>query len=469
MKVRFYNFTKKVNSCLQPTGTYTQKTCTWKEATSSHNPVILVEGAPQVNWNYAYIVEWGHCYFVENCVSVAYNLTEYTLREDVLATFRSAIRDSTQRIAFCADAAGYDKYKVDSRISASTNKTITKVTSNISILNDTGCYILTVFNASSLAESVGFGVSYMLNAENMGYVREWLGTPTIMSSLVNFFGGTALSAVYGCIWVPFAYTESDATLGTVVTKIAVGNHVSDIDGFTIKGVRLNGYVTKSGSTQLSLVGVLRDDFRRCEPYTSGSLYLPGAGCIDINIADWIESMAVNVNYIFEVTTGNMFYTLLTADSEIIQSVSVSLAAQCPLGQMTTNTSGVISAVGGMIGSAVGMAVGGAVGAASAAAMIASGASAVLNANKRAPSISGHVGGRVSTSIKSAQLTIFEVNTEDPGGADYVACRGRASGKTVQLSTLVGFVQCEGASVAIAGSREEADEINSFLNEGFFME
>lgn len=469
MKVRFYNFTKRVNSCLQPTGTYTQKDCVWKENTSSHNPVILVEGAPQVNWNYAYIVDWGHLYFVEDCVSVAYNLTEYTLREDVLATFRSAIRDSKQRVAFCADAAGYDKYRVDPRIAVSTTKTTQTVEHTMSLLNSTGCYILTVFNNSPLAEGVGFGVSYMLDSTNMGKVREWLGDPTIISSLITYFGGSPLEAIFGCMWVPFAYTNSDATIGTAVTSVLIGNHNSSVDGFTISAVRMKGFVTKGESFSLTLTGILRDDFRRSEPYTSACLSLPGCGVMDLNLSDWIDSGYISVNAVFELNTGNIIYYLRTADGYLVQTASAQLGAQCPLGQMNTNVSGVVNAVGGLMGAGLGLALGGAFGAAAAGAMLASGASAVLNANKRAPSISGHVGGRISSYVGKAELTIFEVQTQDPGDSDYVACMGRASGKAITLSSLIGFIQCENASVPIAGSKEEADEINGFLNGGFFME
>ena len=471
MKVRFYSgFTKRVNSCLQPSSTYTEKDCVWKENTSLKRPVIELNGTPNASWNYCFIADFGNrCYYIEDTETVAYGITRYHLVEDVMASFRSYIRSTKARVAFCADAAGYDKYRPDPRIAVGTRKTTQTVEHSMSLLNSTGCYILTVYNNSPLAAGVGFGVSYMLNAANMATVREWLGTPTVMSSLITYFGGSPLEAIFGCIWIPFAYTESDTTIGTAVTNILVGNHSSSVDGFSISGVRLYGFVTKSEGFTLSLSGILRDDFRRCEPYTSACLSLPGCGVMDINISDWIDSVYISVSAVFEVTTGNIIYYLRTADGYLVQTASASLGAQCPLGQMNTNVSGVVNAVGGIVGGAVGLALGGAFGAGMAGAMLASGAAAVLNANKRAPSISGHVGGRVSSYVLKAELTIFEQDTQDPGDADYVACRGRASGKTLTLSSLIGFVQCDGASVAIPGSKEEADEINNYLNGGFFME
>lgn len=470
MKVRFYNFTKRVNSCKQPTGAYTEKECRWKEETSTHDPVIEINGNPNMSWNYAYIPDWGKLYFVRDVTTEASGLSRYSLTEDVLATHRTEIRASTQRIAFCADANGYDKYRVDPRIAVSTTKITKTVEHTMNILDSTGCYILTVYNNSPLAQGVGFGVSYMVNAENMGKIREWLGSGSVMSSLITYFGGTALEAIFGCIWTPYGYTESDATLGTVVSNVLIGNHSSSVDGYSITAVRLYGFVTKGEGFTLSLTGgLLRDDFRRSEPYTSASLSLPGCGVMDLNLSDWIDSGYISVNAVFELNTGNIIYYLRTADGHLVQTASAQLGAQCPLGQMNTNVSGVVNAVGGIVGAGVGLALGGAFGAAAAGAMLASGAQAVLNANKRAPSISGHVGGRISSYVGKAELTIYEVQTQNPGDAEYVSCMGRASGKALALSNLIGFVQCENASVPIAGNKEESDEINSYLNAGFFME
>lgn len=469
MKVRFYNFKKRVNSCKQPTGTYTEKECRWKEETSTHDPIIEISGNPNMYWNYAYIPDWGKCYFVRDVTTEASGLSRYSLTEDVLATHRAEIRDSKQLVAFCSDAAGYDKYRPDPRITVSTTKTVTSVTHSMSMLNSTGCYILTVHNNSPIAEAVGFGVSYMLNAANMAELREWMGSPSVLASLQSYFGGgTPLQSIFGCIWIPFAYTESDATLGTVVNNVLIGNQSSQLAGYDIKAVRLFGFVTKTESIALSLSGVLRDDFRRCEPYTSAALHLPGCGVIGFNLSDWVTAHQVQMSAILEITTGNILYVLRDPDGHIVQTASACLAAQCPLAQMTTNVQGAVNSVIGFASGVAAVATGG-IGVAIGAQMLASASQAALAVNQRAPSVSGHVGGRVSSQVTTVSLTIFEAQTEDPGGSDYVDLKGRTSGKVCTLSSLIGFIQCVEASVPIAGNKEEADEINSYLNSGIFME
>lgn len=478
MKVRFYTLKKKVNSTKTPSGvdTYTEYDCRFKESTSEHDPILEINAGINTAFNWAYIPDWNRCYFVRDAVSVANGLTQYYLTEDVLATYRAEIINSKQYVAFAStkkplsgDPEPWDKYKVDPRVAVSTTKVVTNSTANISILNTTGCYILFVFNNLDSVNNDGFASAYALDAANMGKVRNWLGTPTIMTDIISYLGGSPLESIFGCIWIPIAYSSIGNSESLAVSFINIGNHNSNVDGFTISGKLLRGFQTLSTSFAINITG-LRDDFRRSEPYTSASLYLPGAGMIDFNLSDWITSTQIQGTAIFELNTGNMLYILRDANGPIIQTVSCSMAAQCPLGQMNVNTGGVVNSIGGFIGGAAALMTGGAgVAAAGAIAMLASGASAVLNANKRAPSISGSVGGRVSSTVTSAQLTIYEVQTEDPGDSDYVALKGRPVGKVMAMDKVYGYVQCDGASVPIAGTAQEIEEVNNFLDNGFFIE
>ena len=215
---------------------------------------------------------------------------------------------------------------------------------------------------------------------------------------------------------------------------------------------------------------LPDDFRRAEPYSSANLYLPGIGCIDVNLADFINVSKMTVDYDFEMITGNIFYAIKNADGRIIQTASACLAAQCPLGQMTVNTAGVASSLAGIAGGAAALAFGApAVAAVGLSSLLLSGANAVLQANRRAPSISGAVGGRTGTVIKDIRLTLFIMDTENPADADYIATRGRPVGKVMQISSLSGFVQCENAQVNADCFGNEYEAINAALNTGFYYE
>lgn len=463
MKVRFYSFSKRFNSTAQPgIVAYTEKECLLKENTSEHDPVLEVNGAPVTAWNYAYIPDWGKLYFVRDFVSVSSGLTDYICQEDVMATFRSSIL-SKQYVAFSSDSRVYDKYKVDSRLAVSQVKTVSRVTKSSSLFSSTGTYILSVYNNNAFTDIVGFATSYALTTEQMAELRQKLGGGSIWADIGTFMNGPAMGAILGCVWVPFVVTSAH---GTQTTSIQIGNQAITL---STDAIRISGYVTVSESIALTLSGVLRDDFRRSEPYTSANLHLPGVGCIDVNLSDWVTAAQMQISTIFEVPTGNVLYILRDPDGAIIQTASCSMAAQCPLGQITNNTQGVVNAVGGFIGGAAALATGLVNPVLAAGTMIASGASAVLNANRRAPSVSGHVGGRLNSLVTSYELSIYEVQTENPLDSDYCDLKGLPVGKVVDLGSILGFCQCDGASVSIKGSAMEAEEINNIMNSGFFIE
>ena len=457
-----------MNSTAQPTGAlYTEKDCKWKEETSEHDPVIELNGNPNPAWNYCYIADWNKYYFIRDAVTVAYNVTQYACQEDSMATLKGDIVGSSQYVAFSSDSSAYDKYKVDNRVIASSIRTVTSVSQSISFLSDSGTYIITVLNDTTPTQCQGIGVSYALTASGMSSLRNALVDPTVLQTLGQLIGGKPLESIFGCIWVPFNIdvTEVNSPYGQHVTDITVGKTSLPVG----HAIRIDSYVTKSEAVNLTLTGVLRDDFRRAEPYTSGVLHLPGVGCMDISLSDWVTAQQIQITAIFEIATGNALYILRDPNSQIIQTASCCLAAQCPLGQFTTNVQGAVQSIGGMVGLAAAFTAGSIGYAPAMAGILIAGSNGLLSAAKHSPSISGHVGGRVSSTVKTAELTIFEIQTEDPDAVGYITLKGRPVGKVVNLNSITGFCQCADASVEAAASAIELEEVNNYLNNGFFIE
>ena len=468
MKVRFYNFKKRVNSTAQPLGAlYTEKECILKEPTSEHDPVFEVAGAIDPTYNYCYVGDWEKYYFIRDAVSVANGISQYICTEDILGTYKSDILSTSQYVAFSSDSSAYDKYKVDNRVIASSIRVVKSISQSISFFSTSGTYIITVLNDATPAQCQGIGVSYALNAASMAALRNSLVDPTAWQAIQQFLGGSPLESIFGCIWVPFAIdvTDANSPYGTHITDMRIGK----TDVSVGNAIRLDGYVTKSEGVSLTLTGVLRDDFRRSEPYTTAVLHLPGVGCIDVSLADWITAQQIQITAIFEIATGNALYVLRDPDGYIIQTASCCFASQCPLGQFNTNLQGAVNSIGGMFGVAAAFTAG-AIGYGTAmTGLLIAGSNGVLSAAKHSPSISGHVGGRVSSTIKSVELTIFEIQTEDPDNAGYIALKGRPVGKVVNMNSITGYCQCSEASVEAAASGLELEEINNFLNNGFFIE
>ena len=62
---------------------------------------------------------------------------------------------------------------------------------------------------------------------------------------------------------------------------------------------------------------------------------------------------------------------------------------------------------------------------------------------------------------------FAKDTTDPTAVDYIARKGRPLGEVVQINTLSGYIECDGASVAADASIEEIERMNDIMNSGFY--
>lgn len=474
MTVKFWNFSKRINSTARPSDpAVAEKTCRLKDGTSVHDPVLQL-ASNDFGYEYAYISDFGKYYFVKDVVSVANGLVEYQLTEDPLATYKTEIGNTTAHIVY--SSTGYDTKIIDSRIVVKNRRQIDKSggsTSTYQVFPNTGgWYILSVFNDqySSGEASAGIACSYALDDEGMSYIRRWLGSASVIQAIDAFLNGDPLKSIFNCIWVPYDLSTAGSDIAYV--KIAGQTNPDNLTGHC-KWL----YEFSSTTSTISVPCHLNyTDFRMTEPYTTGNIYLPGIGLVNLNMGDWIDSNNINVEYTIEHITGNVRYFLKTDNGEIIQTVDCNVAAQCPFGQTTLNGAAL---AGGMmsVGTSAAMlaagVVGGEFGAAAATgaalSLITGASNTALAANRRETSIMGNMGGRLVQTQPYIQHTEFSVLTESPSSTAYIAERGRPFFGSSQISSLSGYVQCEGASINCAASAVEKEEINSHLNNGFYYE
>lgn len=470
MKVRLYKtFSKRKNSTKQPgvSDSYTEVDVKLKEFTSVKNPAFALN-TTDFTFEYAYIPSWNRYYFVADQISINSTTTEYTLEEDVMATNKTAIGNTVARIAF--SSSGYDTYIADTRMAVKTTKTFDYSSIAHGYFDDAGSYILTAFGKGASVTN-GLGTSYALNEANIAKIHDWMGDETVFQKLTNYMLGNPLDSIFGCIWVPF---DLDLVPGSSTGDIIIGNQSSQNDGKLITGFRLNGTGIKMDSGILCGIKRKYNDFRDFEPYTTSQLSLPGVGLIDINLSDFKGSSNVKVQTAIEYGTGDVMYYIYDDNNELKQTVSCNVASVCPLGQTTSNTTAAVSAVAGVGGgfgglvmstlseNPVGML-------ASGGAMLAGAANAALALNQHGTSIKGGTGGRVQTKRKAVELWFYYMDTEDCTNANYIAQKGRPVALTHAINNHSGYVQCDDASVAIAGDVWERDEVNAFLNSGFYYE
>ena len=473
MTAEFYNFSKRRNSTKTPSVAGTQKTIVLKENTSMISPSIILSGH-DFSYNYVYITEFGRYYFVNDIVVLDNNMSQYNLVEDVLASNITAIGNTVAHIAY--SSTGWDKDLTDARIAVKGTKNIYHDTQALGF-DSYGCYIIGVVNNQSDAK-LGALSYYAMYPSELNKLINYFMDSGFLNEMQQYFNGNSMDFIQSCIWVPVNPTPF---CGTMRLNFYLGDTLvcSDYSQVPPTPAAINSYPVTSPIQQLGLtvsvsLGSKYLDFRDAEPYTSASLYLPGVGLTDLNASDFYSSANVNIQTIFDITTGDCTYKIYDDSNQLLKTVSFNAAASVSLSQVNTNIGGALAAIGGTTSGLIGTA-GSAVSLnpmgvlASGVGTLASASAGIMAANHRSASIKGNNSGRSGFYTNTASTIVVRQYTEDPDDANYIAKVGRPVGKTHAISNHSGYVQCEAASVSIAGDNIERDEINSLLNSGIYYE
>lgn len=462
MLASFYTFSKRRNSTKQPTGTGTELTIALKEDTSIHNPSIILAGNV-TTYNYVYISAFQRYYFVDDIIILTNGTTQYNLTEDVLASNKSAIGSTVAHVV--CSSTGWDAYKIDNRIPAKTTTTSDHV-SKLSGLDATGCYILSLITDKANGKTGAIG-HYLMDENNLKKLIANLYDISIGSVVAEAFY-SPMDMIANCIWIPVSYSDASA-LCSAEEDIVLNTSPISTAGRPVKGCQVTTPI-KIFSTVPIPIPLKSNDFRDMQPYTSASLYLPGVGLTDLNINDFSDDTNVNVYTKIDITNGDIIYWITNDHGELVKTISFNGAEPVPLAHIAANSKGALAGIGGaaaMIGATM-LGVGNASQLLTAGSLMAAGNTA-LSFNQRAVSMKGGYSGRASFAETVYMLTIVKQDTEDPNDANYIAKWGRPVGLTHAISNHSGFVQCADASVSIAGESTEMQEVNSFLNDGFYYE
>ena len=495
MNVYFYStFNKRDNSTLRPniidTSQFDTHDCKLKQECSEHDPVLLLSSAV-FNYVYAYIPDWHKYYYVVDVVSKANNLVEYHLSEDLLGTYRANIYATKARIMY--SSTNYDTDIVDSRIKVKTSRSGNYSSNMANVVSGNGGYILNVFNTAGNIASSGICVSYLLSEFGMDKLRGWLGNTGVAAAIASYMNGSLMDAILSCIWVPYFSELTSISPGvTARNQAVIGNRYSyDQDGILFSSGQLyslDDHPILTGSIQIG-TGLGYTDFRRYEPYTTGAIYLPGVGTVGLSLAEWRGS-DIYVTYHIDAITGDLKYFLQNNVGTTIVECNCNIAAQVGVGQVVTNGSGMMMGVGQAAAGAVGLVAGAATGgsgaliAGAALATVAGIANTVLSANQHTASVSGGNSNRLA--MVNPSIRYYEVysDTEDPNDASYIGLQGRPYNGVATIGSLVPtpanpiYVQCIDARVSPSATDgganmrpnlREQQEINTFLNSGFYYE
>lgn len=492
----FYKqFAKKENSTkVPPSGTLTLALQgILKEPCSIMTPVIKIERLPADaipgDYTYARWVQTDRYYFIEDWVW-ANGLWEVHMKEDVLATFKTEIGNSTEYVLRTDSTTNFNGEITDTTYPATTDiETNTASLPNIFTTDLTvGCYIVGIISGGS-RQAVGAISYYAMTSAQFGALKNKLFSDDNLEimgiidaggqTLVQDLSQEVLKTLYNpyqyiasCIWFPFG--EGAITSKTSVSTIKIGWWEYPLSGYLLYAQTL-----ELGNEQFVITAhpqASRGSYLNYAPYTRRTL-IGRFGSVPIDTTLFKVGNKINISYMIDLITGHCYTKIsrrdesgtipsekLIAERNFLIGVPIQIAQVgtdyigTAVSAINTVASGVNGAVSGFVKGGVAGAIGGA---------IAGSASGIYNTLQSAmPQVetSGQNGSFLAPVNNTHVIEQFyKIVDED------IAHRGRPLCELRQLNTLSGFILCAEGEIDISCYDNERREIVRYLTEGFFWE
>lgn len=457
MTANFYIFSKRTNSTKRPGGASTSFEITLKQPTSIHEPTLVIR-ADSFPYNYCYIREFSTYYFIRDVRSIANGLWEVDLRNDPLATFKNAILGSTQ---FIERSARYTSPQIiDPLIPVSSAVEYSRKDVPGLAFDADGMYFVSVISNSGEQ----FTATYAITATAMRSFVSFIIDQSFWDSMMQTWGINPYDAILSCYWLP-VNSQLMASHGSsaILTIYDVPTGIS--------AIKLADFAPRYEGNIVANIDWKYTDFRNSSPYTTMQVFFPGVGLIDVDVNALRDSTQISFDYSLDLITGDLALIIegvTGSDLKPIQSASGRLKVDFPVAQVQSAlglsnivgaTSGVVSAIGNF---AVGNVAGGI------SSVISAGSSLLgnrpVNSNGAFSSSAGFGYSGVSVVI----TMYYKKTALEP--SDVNDTQGRPFYQVAELSYMAGYTKCNNASIQISGATvDEIEAINSFLNEGFFIE
>lgn len=480
VNIRATSFTKKKNSTKRPSSYSKSYDVLIKDNCDWNNPTFILN-ASDFPYNY---IRWGdQYYFVSGVSYVRNNLLEVSCETDVLATFKESILNTSAFVVYDTTA---NSEISDKRLSikTTTNKAENagnafeflgkgfSVAINVVGQDSCCCYITTAERALTLLNHASvWNADYFPEVEDpsggsiFGDVAEAVQKlDRIITYACRQFitSNSAAGCITSACIIPlpysaFATAESDIYLGQFNTTVKGKRQVS-------RGFQDASFVT---------IPWQASDWRRNSPYHEIYLYIPFIGNISIPATSVIGASGLYIDVSIDETSGDSIFTVTTSPisagsaTNVIGQYTTNLSANFPIGSANVTAKQLATTIASAGVAVVSSAVAPSVSAAAAGAM---GIVGEMNGISALPSsIGGAGGGAVLALFGYAPrcMTIFHDTVVDPNSVSGVI--GTPTMSVKQLSTLTGFVQCSNAHVECSGHSDEINQIDTFLNTGFYIE
>lgn len=489
----FSGFAKKENSTKAPLVSQASRTLNGylRDPCSIMNPVFKIERFPSdatpQTYTYSYIPEFGRWYFVEDWVWAS-GLWEAHLKEDVLASFKTEIGQSTEYILRHDSSTDFNGSIMDTTYPAMTNV----VTNSASLPNpfttnlDEGCYIVGIISGSS-SQAVGAVSYYAMGSGAFGNLKSTLFsqknlvimgiTNSSGQELIRDMSQEVLKTMYNpyqyivsCMWFPFPV--SAILYKTGVTSLQIGWwDYPDIPEVGKPVYRLYAQTVYIGGEQFVMRAhpqALRGTYLNRNPYTRRTL-IGRFGTFVIDNAMFTVGDVANISYAVDLITGQCRTTFSRVEGEyadvprrdVFAERNFLLGVPIQLAQVGVDYLGALNTAVTSGATATQQAltlnVGGAI------ASVSNGIYNSLQAQMPQMETDGQNGSFLVTIETKIIEQYYLIPDED------ITHRGRPLCENRLINTLSGYILCADGELDISGYDSERKAIARYLTTGFYWE
>ena len=489
----YKGFAKKENSTKQPaSGTLTLGVQgVFKEPCSVLNPVLRIErlalDAVPYDYNYARYVEGNRYYFIEDWVW-ADGLWEVHMKEDVLATFKTAIGNQSEYVLRTDSTTNFNGEITDTTYPATTDIVSESYSlSNIFTTDLTvGCYIVGIISGGS-SQAVGAISYYAMTSTQFGALKDKLFSDDNLEimgiidsqgqTLIQDLSQEVLKTLYNpyqyiasCMWFPFG--EGAITSKTSVSSIKIGWW-----DYPLSGYLLYAQTLELGNEQFAITAhpqASRGSYLNYAPYTRRSL-IGRFGTVAIDNTFFKVGNKINISYVIDLITGHCYTRIAKRDEsvsppaeDLIAERNFLIGVPIQIAQVGTDYLGTAVSALNTIPQIMGGAISGiASGKGAIMGAIAGGASGIYNTLQSAmPQVeTGGQNGSFLAPVNNTHVVeqFYKIVDED------ISHRGRPLCEIRTINTLSGFILCAEGDMDISCYDNERKEITRFLTTGFFWE
>lgn len=445
-EIILYHFSKRKNSTKRPAEQGTFVPCLLKSNTTFQNPVFKLKLSLDNVLQYNYLKWADHYYFITSTLSLNNDMVEISASEDMLATYRTEIGNYT---CFIERSSKQTTLANDSMYMPTNNWVsqgrIVGEPINTFVNGYAPNYLLRTVSVEGI--NTYYATGSQLD-DLMGFMYTYGSIPDVIDSALTRLLFNPFQYILDLKWLPFRLSS----FLNISDNIKLGYWDSDVTASLINDA------TCTFSYDLSLGNPLYadTDFRFYNAaFSKYTVKLPFVGVIPINPTKTNKGQ-LKATYNFDAVSG-MADVWLTSGSDEYAHFQCQLAVPVQIGHATTNIGQLTTS---LIDVGTNLASGNPIGA------ITNTLGAFQSVTSPEPNMVGTV-GNISSILNNmeANSICYACKSIDPDGTS----EGYVDGNVRSISSLNGFVKCRNASIQIAGFDGDQDQVNRFLNDGFYFE